>query len=120
MARIGEHSFCKCKQIQSISLPPAFKETEMEPFANFTSLQTVIIPNGVTKIGPLAFESCSTLQMIALPKHTIIDNVKNPFDCRDILHESNIINCLQNGFVDICLCTNFVTISTIPQQISHH
>ena len=61
---IGWHSFEKCVNITSISLPNTLKWIGFSAFWNCSGLTSIVIPNSVTEIGEQAFYSCSNLSEI--------------------------------------------------------
>jgi hypothetical protein len=63
---IGEHSFLR-KQIETISIPDGVTKIEANAFMNCDALTTINFPDGVTKIGNYAFYNCSALTTIDFP-----------------------------------------------------
>ena len=62
-------AFQKCRAIESITLPNLLKtiaQSGGSPFDNCYALKILIIPEGVTEIGPLA-DYCNELESIVLP-----------------------------------------------------
>ena len=62
-----------CSSLTSITLPQNLTTISYNMFFN-SGLESIIIPNGVTKIEQFAFYGCSTLTSIVIPdKVTLID-----------------------------------------------
>ena len=55
---IGESAFSDCISLESIELPDSVTKIESKAFRSCTSLQSIEIPNSVTEIGFAAFVSC--------------------------------------------------------------
>ena len=60
------HCFDNCSQLTNITLPSSLKEIGEYTFSN-TRITTIIIPEGVTKIGNCCFNNCLQLTNITLP-----------------------------------------------------
>lgn len=56
-----------CTSLQSITIPDSVTRIGRQAFAGCTSLQSINIPNSVTSIGILAFWNCTSLQSIIIP-----------------------------------------------------
>ncbi len=72
---VGQYSFFKCKNLESVSLPSTVTEigglgdmtTSYGAFQECTSLKTINLPEGLQTIGPCAFKKCSALRSVILP-----------------------------------------------------
>ena len=67
---IGSFAFCKCKNLNSISLPSSVTKISDKAFYECSSLQTVILSNGLKEIGDSAFSYCKKLTSIDIPEST--------------------------------------------------
>lgn len=54
-------------RIVCVNLPESLQQIDDKAFYDFKSLQTIHIPNGVTRIGKLAFKNCVKLKSVKLP-----------------------------------------------------
>lgn len=63
---IGESAFSGCISLESIELPDSVTKIESKAFRSCTSLQSIEIPNSVTEIGFAAFGHCTSLQSITI------------------------------------------------------
>ena len=64
---ICDGAFRWCESLQSITIPNSVTKIGDEAFSGCKSLQSVTIPNSVTKIGNGAFSGCESLQSITIP-----------------------------------------------------
>ena len=69
---ICDGTFSSCKYLQSITIPNSVTKIGDYAFEKCYSLQSVTIPNSVTSIGHNAFDSCESLQSITIPYVTKI------------------------------------------------
>lgn len=61
---IGDHAFCECNQLTSISIPSTVTEIQGYAFYLCSGLNSLSIPNSVTLIGIYAFYCCIGLTSI--------------------------------------------------------
>lgn len=73
---IGDHAFCNCVFMPSISLPEGVKYIGCGAFENCLSLQSFDIPLSVTTIESMAYAGCQSFTSITIPHHLtgIADN----------------------------------------------
>ena len=64
---IGDSAFRYCSSLTSIVIPEGVTRIESDAFYFCSSLTSIVIPEGVTSIGNSAFSSCSSLTSIELP-----------------------------------------------------
>ena len=60
-------AFSGCSSLQSIIIPDGITNIEFNAFEECTSLKSIIIPDGVTEIGMYAFRGCTDLESIEIP-----------------------------------------------------
>ena len=65
---IGDHAFCSCRSLQSITLPNSTTSIGYSAFGGCESLQSITLPESLTSIGDFAFVECYTLQSITFYK----------------------------------------------------
>ncbi len=90
ISSIGNSAFASCSELETITLtengetmagvrnnqlPAGIKKVSDGMFYNCTSLSEVYVPNTVTKIGKLAFASCSALEDVIIEKNDETDFV---------------------------------------------
>ena len=59
--------FNECTSLQSIIIPEGITRIEQYAFRHCTSLTEIMIPNGVTYIGSGAFFDCTNLKRVRIP-----------------------------------------------------
>ncbi len=66
ITKIKDHALMGCKTITSASVPGG---VELEPgaFSGCTSLESVTIAEGVTRIGYCTFANCTSLESVTIP-----------------------------------------------------
>ena len=69
--RIASSSFRGCSSIETIILPEGLQEIGERTFQSCTSLVNIVIPNSVTYIGDYAFSGCNKLQTITIPSNIL-------------------------------------------------
>ena len=68
VTKIDDYAFCYCPKIGNIKFSLGLKTIGERSFStNSNYLKSVIIPEGVTSIAPLAFENCYSLEFVSLP-----------------------------------------------------
>lgn len=63
---IGENAFYNCKRMKEITLPESVKEIKYRAFYN-TALSTIVLPEGLTRLGSYVFDDCYYLESINIP-----------------------------------------------------
>jgi hypothetical protein len=66
-ASIGSYAFDGCTSLQSIVIPSGVTSIGSYAFRGCTPLQSIVIPSGVTSIGTYAFYGCTSLQSVVIP-----------------------------------------------------
>ena len=64
---IGEGAFSFSYGLQSVTVPDGVTKIEKQAFAYCDDLQSVTLPESVTRIGDYAFADCGALQWITIP-----------------------------------------------------
>ena len=67
VTKIGEGAFSNLEGLKTIIIPGTCKEIAQNAFAYNTTLETVIIEDGVEKIGKGAFHQCINLRTVEMP-----------------------------------------------------
>ncbi|MBR6828656.1 MAG: leucine-rich repeat domain-containing protein [Prevotella sp.] len=67
LSSIGESAFSSCSSLESIMIPAGVTSIENWVFEGCSSLETIMIPAGVMSIGSYAFKGCSSLETIVIP-----------------------------------------------------
>ena len=66
-ASIGNSAFSGCRSLQSVVIPNGVTSIGNSVFYGCNSLQSVVIPNGVISIGNSVFYDCNSLQSVVIP-----------------------------------------------------
>lgn len=67
VTNIGDHAFCGCSKLESVTIPSTVTTIGNNAFCNCTSLKSVTLPVGVTSIEDKAFYRCAALESVTLP-----------------------------------------------------
>ena len=59
-------SFAECTSLQSVVIPDSVTKIGESAFSGCTSLQSIVIPDSVTEIGRYAFSGCTSLQSVVI------------------------------------------------------
>ena len=65
---IGKSAFRGCSSLQSVVITEGVGKISDYAFSSCSSLQSIVIPESVTSIGSSAFSGCSSLQSIVIPE----------------------------------------------------
>lgn len=63
---IGANAFHNCKRMKEITLPESVKEIKNSAFYN-TALSTIVLPEGLTRLGSSVFDDCYYLESVNIP-----------------------------------------------------
>ncbi len=64
---IGSHAFYYCPQLETVNMPESVSRFGKLAFAFCSSLKSIEIPDGVVSIGEGCFEACAALETIYIP-----------------------------------------------------
>ena len=67
VAWIGDYAFAGCSSLQSVTIPNSVTRICDGAFSSCENLESVTIPNSVTYIADAAFSGCSSLQSLTIP-----------------------------------------------------
>ena len=67
LTSIGEYAMSACKTIESLTIPDCVTRISFNAFCNCTSLENVKLPAGLTGMDEYIFEGCSSLKSIDIP-----------------------------------------------------
>ena len=110
--KIGRYSFSGCTNIQQINLPEGLENIGYSAF-NGTSLEEVVLPKSLSKIG--GFAGCRNLKHIEIPDNiTEIDDYA--FDGCNNLNIEIPKNITKIGSDAFCFCRTLESI-TIPEGV---
>ena len=87
---IGAQAFSGCTSLQSIVIPNSVTKIGSFTFSGCTSLQSIEIPNSVTEIGAHAFRNCTSLQSIDIP-NSVTEIESHAFSCCTSLQSIDIV-----------------------------
>ena len=81
---IGQHAFCGCSSLTSVTIPNSVTRIGKGAFSNCKSLTSVTIPGSVTRIGVGAFASCTSLTSVTIPDSVTSINNGAFYDCSSL------------------------------------
>ncbi len=64
---IGKSAFYNCKNLETIDLPEGLTKIWAQAFESCTKLDGIVLPDGIEKIGNQAFANCESLSAIVIP-----------------------------------------------------
>lgn len=68
---IGAGAFYNCSALESVEIPNSITRISTQSFYNCTSLKEVVFPNSIISIGRYAFAGCSSMTEIELPNSVV-------------------------------------------------
>ncbi len=119
----GSYAVTGCSETVSDLIIPALHEGRPvtaiaeSAFAENTSLETVLIEEGVTRIGPRAFEQCSALTFAVLPDSMDTIGYFAFYDC-DVLSFVQLGNGLQTLEDDVFYGCKALEYLSVPDSVS--
>ncbi len=81
---IGSEAFKDCNSLESITIPNGVTRIDSNSFENCSSLKNITIPNSVVSIGSYAFKDCHKLTSIKIPNSVIKMGYRAFEDCFDL------------------------------------
>ena len=118
---ICDGAFSSCRSLQSISIPNSVTKIGDNAFEHCYSLQRITIPNSVTSIGEEAFSSCRSLQSITIPNSVtrIGDNAfEHCYSLQSITIPNSVTKIGDNAF-EHCYSLQSVTIPNSVKSIGN-
>ncbi len=73
-----------CETVETIVLPRGIKKIGYRSFGGCSNLTTINLPDGLLDIGPRAFEDCQNLRNISIPKSVRKIGSRAFYECRNI------------------------------------
>ena len=83
--RVAAGSFRGCSSLETIILPDGLQEIGDRTFQSCTSLKNIIIPESVKTIGEFAFSDCKSLIEIDIPKSITLLQRCSFYGCRNLV-----------------------------------
>ena len=116
VTKIGEGAFSNLEGLKTIIIPGTCKEIAQNAFTNNTTLERVIMEDGVGTIGSYAFSNCTNLKSIEIPD-TVISMGNNCFEwcskLENVKLSNNITILEKQTFMG---CTNLKKIE-LPEKL---
>ena len=114
---ICDGAFSGCKSLQSITIPNSVTKIGDEAFCACESLQSVTIPNSVTSIGDGAFSRCGSLQSITIPNSVKSIGDRAFYSCESLQSVTipNSVTSIED--YAFCACESLQSI-TIPNSVT--
>lgn len=116
---IGKEAFAKNTTMQKVVIPEGVKEIGFKAFYNCTSLVAAELPEGLTKISSGAFEKCTALKEVKVPEGvtTVIDGAF--MDCTSLRKVSIPSTLSRISGLAFIGCSNISTISVSENNKSY-
>lgn len=76
---IGEGAFSNCKNLESIELPNKITKITKNTFYGFSNLKNISIPNSVDSVNTQAFLGCESLEYNTYDNACYLGNKSNPY-----------------------------------------
>lgn len=113
---IEERAFKDCVDLKELTIPSSVEGIGQYAFEN-TGLTSVVIPQGVTKIGNEAFEYCTSLEKVEMSEEGLTDIGVNAFAYCSNLKELTIPSSVESIGVG-AFCGTGLTSAVIPQKVT--
>ena len=111
---ICDGAFRGCDSLQSVTIPNSVTKIGDRAFSACFSLQSVTIPNSVTKIGNGAFCLCKSLQSITIPNSVTSIGIGDVafYGCESLqsITIPNSVTSIGNRAFDFCVSLQSITI----------
>lgn len=98
-----------------------YKDDEFSGIAGFTRLESIILPEGITKISAMAFQNCRSLTTLTIPKGVTMVDVMAFESCKNLetIYFSNKLNYLGEAVFFSCDKLTEVHISNpVPPELN--
>ena len=99
---IGAGAFWGCSNLSSITMPKALAgDIQKYTFLECSSLASIVIPEGVTRIEESAFEDCSSLSNLVFPESLTHINKRSFLNCinlKQIAFPNNVVSIGDQAF----------------------
>ncbi len=114
---IGEEAFKGCSSLESIVIPDGVKNIKTFAFEDCDSLKSVVIPDSVTSIGYGTFEGCSSLESIEIPDSVTSIGSAAFYDCSSLTSIVIPDGVTSIGYSAFYNCTSLESI-VIPASVT--
>ena len=98
------NTFCENKRIKTVILPNGLKRIGGYTFEGCEKLEAIVMPDSISEIGEGAFQGCSNLRTIELPKglKSIDDSAFKDCTALTSLYIPNTVEHLGKGILENC------------------
>ena len=116
---ICDGAFRGCDSLQSVTIPNSVTKIGDRAFSACFSLQSVTIPNSVTKIGDGAFCGCESLQSVTIPNSVTSIGDGAFSDCESLKNVTipNSVTSIEDHTFSLCYSLQSVTIPNSVTKI---
>ena len=116
VVEIGSSAFSNCAHLNTVVIPDSVTKIGEKAFSECTSLTSVTIPDSVTEIGENAFHQCESLTALTVPGS--VNTIKrDTFNlCTHLVSVSLAAGIEEIETRAFCLCLNLTTV-TIPDSV---
>ena len=119
---ICDDAFSWCEYLQSVTIPNSVTKIGYEAFSWCEYLQSVTIPNSVTSIGYEAFSWCYSLQSVTIPNSVTSIGDGAFYSCYSLQRVTipNSVTSIGDGAFYSCYSLQRVTIPNSVRNIGNH
>ena len=114
---IREGAFYSCSSLTSITLPKGLTKIGFETFYGCLSLNSITIPEGVTSIGNRAFASCRALPSVSIPGSVTEIGDYAFYDCNSLTAITIPEGVTSIGEEAFCACSSLTALN-IPASVT--
>ncbi|MBQ9692671.1 MAG: leucine-rich repeat domain-containing protein [Clostridia bacterium] len=113
---ISEGAFFKCENLTNVTLPDTIKYIDSSVFAYCSSLESCVIPNGITNLYS-TFRDCTSLKSVTLPDSITSIGPYTFFNCNQLTEITLPKNLRSLDDSALRWCSSLTTL-VLPEKVS--
>jgi hypothetical protein len=83
---VEDTTFCGCTSLESVIIPDGVTSIGINAFKSCAVLKSITIPDSVTDIGSFAFGNCTSLTSIVIPKNVLTIGLEALSGCKSLIN----------------------------------